>query len=205
MKAIIGKKVGMTRVVDQHDKLVAATIIVVEPNYVTQLKTKDTDGYEAVQLGVGDLRRARKPQRERIKKIGAPAGRFLAEFRNLDPKQFKLGQKVGADIFQPGDIVTVVGISRGRGFAGTVKRHNFKMGPRSHGSHNIRQPGSIGSTYPQRVIPGKRMAGHLGAARTTIKHLEVLDVQVKDSDNILVVRGSVPGVRGGRLLIKQSK
>lgn len=202
MKAIIGRKVGMTRVLED-DRLVAATVVLAEPNAVMQIKTVAQDGYDAVQLGMGDIKRANKPQQGHAKKAGVTIGRWTVEFP-LDASEETPapGSAVNVTTFQAGDVVNAVGTSKGHGFTGTVKRHNFKMGPRSHGSMNVRAPGSIGSRYPQRVIKGRRMAGHYGDERTTVKHLVVLNVL--PDQHLIVLKGSIPGVKGSRVVLTKS-
>lgn len=202
MKAIIGRKVGMTRVLED-DRLVAATVVLAEPNVVLQVKTIEKDGYQAIQLGAGDVQRANKPQQGHAKKAGATVGRWAVEVAIAEGEDaLSAGSAVEATIFQAGDIVNAVATSKGHGFTGTVKRHNFKMGPRSHGSMNVRAPGSIGSRYPQRVIKGRRMAGHYGDDRTTVQHLKVLDVL--PDQHLIVLKGSVPGVKGTRVVLHES-
>lgn len=202
MKAILGTKVGMTRYLD-GEQLVGATVIQAEPNAVTQVKTIERDGYRAIQLGAGDAKRANKPQQGHVKKAGVEVGRRFAEFRVLDESEMpEVGSPVTVTTFSVGDIVNAQATSRGRGFAGTIKRHHFKRGPKTHGSDNIRNPGSIGATFPQRVVLGRRMGGHLGDETTTVKHLEVL--AVLPEDNLIVLRGSVPGVRGANVIITGS-
>jgi large subunit ribosomal protein L3 len=202
VKAIIGRKVGMTRVLEE-DRLVAATVVLAEPNAVMQIKTVDRDGYSAVQLGVGDIKGAKKPQQGHAKKAGVEIGRWTVEFPLIETDDVPVaGSNVDVSTFQAGDIVNAMATSKGHGFTGTVKRHNFKMGPRSHGSMNVRAPGSIGSRYPQRVIKGKRMAGHYGDERTTVKHLVVLNVMPEQ--HLIVLKGSFPGVRGSRVVLTQS-
>lgn len=201
MKTIVGTKIGMTRVVDENGKMIGATIIEATPNAVTQIKTLEKDGYSAVQLGYGDFKRANKPQLEHAKKAGASVGRNFIEVRGAS-EDVKLGDSVAVDIFSAGDIVNVTGISKGHGFSGTVKRHNFAMGPRSHGSRNVRRPGSIGSVYPQHVFKGKKMPGRYGSDKTTVKHLKVVDILPED--NLIIVSGSMPGIRGSKLVISAS-
>lgn len=203
MNAIIGKKVGMTRVTDKFGRLVGATVIQATPNSITLVRTQDRDGYQALQLGHGDPKGIAKPQAGHLSVSKSVAGKTLIEVRMDGSDELPVaGSELTVDTFKPGDIVNVIATSKGRGFAGTVKRHNFRIGPRSHGSMNQRRPGSIGAQQPQRVIKGKKMSGHLGAARTTVKHLEVLDVL--PSDHLLVLRGSVPGIKGATILIKAS-
>ncbi len=202
VKAIIGRKVGMTRVLED-DRLVAATVVLAEPNAVLQVRTVERDGYSAIQLGMGDLKRANKPQQGHAKKANASVGRWAMEFKLAEGDTAPdAGSSVDVTSFAAGDVVDAMATSKGHGFTGTVKRHNFKMGPRSHGSMNVRAPGSIGSRYPQRVIKGRRMAGHYGDERTTVKHLTVLNVLPEQ--HLIVLRGSVPGVKGTRVVLTQS-
>ncbi|MBI2590171.1 50S ribosomal protein L3 [Candidatus Berkelbacteria bacterium] len=193
MKVILGRKVGMTRVATHTGEIVGATVIEALPNSVVQIRSKANDGYSALQVGYGDPSRAKKPQRTQIEKIGAQAGAILKEFR-MEGELPQVGSSLNVTQFTLGDRVSVTSTSRGRGFAGTVKRHHFHMGPRSHGSMNIREPGSIGSTYPQRTIKGKRMAGRLGGRQATVHHLEILDIL--PDEHLLVIKGAVPGIRG---------
>lgn len=212
MKALIGKKVGMTRVTDRHGNVVGATVLEVLPNTVTAVRTPERDGYAAIQLGTGDPAKAKKPQQGQLTKAGAKVGAVMREFRTdptspageagSDGAGLKLGSKLTVAVFAPGDIVNVTATSKGRGFAGTIKRHHFAQGPRSHGGMNVRAPGSIGAQRPQRVVKGRRMAGRLGGDRTTVKHLEVLDV-VPEA-HLLVLRGAVPGVRGAQVVVTAS-
>ncbi len=214
MKGIIGKKVGMTQIFDEKGQVIPVTVIQAGPCYVTQIRTEDKDGYLAVQLGFEELppkrngdSRLTQPKRGHLKRNGMdlPDLRYLREFRvrSLDVAE---GQKLSAaDVFQAGDRIDVVGTSKGRGFAGTIKRHNFNRGPKTHGqSDRERAPGSIGSTTtPGRVLKGQRMAGHMGSERVTVKNLEVV---VVDADqNLVAVRGSVPGAKGGILLLKETR
>ncbi|MBN1566134.1 MAG: 50S ribosomal protein L3 [Anaerolineae bacterium] len=210
MKGIIGKKVGMTQIFDENGQVIPVTVIQAGPCYVTQIRTEDKEGYTAVQLGFEELSpkrngnsRLTKPKRGHLQRgtLDMPDLRYLREFR-VKAIDVEEGQVLKADIFQEGDRVDVVGTSKGRGFAGTVKRHNFNRGPKTHGqSDRERAPGSIGATStPGRVFKGMRMAGRMGGDRVTVQNLEVV---VVDADkNLLAVRGSVPGAKGGILLIK---
>lgn len=213
MKGIIGKKVGMTQIYDENGQVVPVTVIEAGPCYVTQIRTEQNDGYTAVQLGFDALpkrsngqSRLNKPKQGHLARLKAdlPDLRVLREFRvkEIDVQE---GQELRADIFATGDRVDVVGTSKGRGFAGTIKRHGFNRQPKTHGaSDRTRAPGSISSTTtPGRVRKGTRMAGRMGGERVTIQNLEV--VAVDPEKNILAVRGSVPGAKGGILLIKQSR
>ncbi|MBI4032201.1 50S ribosomal protein L3 [Candidatus Berkelbacteria bacterium] len=190
----------MTRVADQHGNVVGATVLEVQPNAVTALRTVERDGYAAIQLGAGDPKHAKKPQQGQLSKANAKAGAVLREFRT--DESLELGSEMTVDVFAPGDIVNVTATSKGRGFAGTIKRHHFAQGPRSHGGMNVREPGSIGAQRPQRVVKGRRMAGRLGGDRTTVKHLEVLDVL--PDQHLLVIRGAVPGIRGAQVVVTAS-
>jgi large subunit ribosomal protein L3 len=202
ISGILGKKIGMTQIFAEGGAAVPVTAIEAGPCTVTLVKSTDTDGYNAVQLGFGESKRLNKPERGHLKKLGA--FRHLREFRSEDVTGIEPGQKVSIDIFQPGDVVDVVGTSKGRGFAGGVKRHGFSGGPKTHGqSDRHRAPGSIGGgTDPGRVWKGLRMAGHMGNARVTVRNLKVIK---SDPDrNLLLVRGAVPGARNGLLIIKKS-
>lgn len=204
MAAIIGRKLGMTQIFGEDGARVPLTVIEAGPCHVTQIKTADTDGYDAVQLGFGAVRpkRLNSPELGHLKKAGVPPVRHLHEF---DPDELdgelSLGDVVTVDAFQPGQIVRVTGTSKGKGYAGTIKRHNFKRGPKSHGSHNIRQPGSIGAAaYPARVFKGLRMSGHMGARTVTQRGLQVVDRDLER--NLLLVRGAVPGAVNGIVIVR---
>lgn len=213
MKGIIGKKVGMTQIFDDDGQVIPVTVIQAGPCYVTQVRTEEKDGYSAVQLGFEELppkrngsSRLNKPKQGHLKRgaLNLPDLRYLREFRvkELDVEE---GQLLKADVFEKGDRVDVVGMSKGRGFAGTVKRHGFNRQPKTHGqSDRERAPGSIGATStPGRVLKGTRMSGRMGGQRVTVQNLEVI---VVDADkNLLAVRGSVPGAKGGILLVKPSR
>jgi large subunit ribosomal protein L3 len=213
MKGIIGKKVGMTQIFDVDGQAVPVTVIQAGPCYVTQIRTEESNGYTAVQLGFEELpprrngdSRLNKPKRGHLHRanLNLPDLRYLREFR-VKKVDVEEGQKLTADVFQKGDRIDVVGTSKGRGFAGTVKRHHFNRAPKTHGqSDRERAPGSIGSTTtPGRVWKGQRMAGHMGDQRVTVQNLEVI---VVDADkHLLAVRGSVPGAKGGILLIKEAR
>jgi large subunit ribosomal protein L3 len=205
---ILGKKIGMTQMFRPDGQAVPVTLLKAGPCMVVQRKTPPTDGYDAVQLGLVEFikpQRINKPTAGRLKKAGVDGARFMRELP-LGPGDgdLKAGDKVLVDQFKPLDKVDVVGISKGRGFAGVVKRHHFRGGEGSHGSMFHRAPGSIGaSSYPSRVLPGMRMGGHLGHDRVTVRNLEV--VQVDAEDNVLVVKGAVPGPNGGYVLVRRSK
>jgi large subunit ribosomal protein L3 len=205
---IIGKKVGMTQIYQDDGTAVPVTVIKAGPCVVVQRKTADRDGYEAVQLGLVEERpprRVNKPLRGHFAKAGVPPTRILREFR-LEPgsESPRVGDQVLVDEFAPGELVHVTGTSKGRGFAGFVKRHHFRGGPASHGSMFHRAPGSIGaSSYPSRVWPGARMTGHMGMHRVTVKNVRV--VRVVPEKHLLLVAGSVPGPPGGYLLINKAR
>jgi large subunit ribosomal protein L3 len=197
MKGIVGRKIGMTQVFDPETGAVQpVTVIEAGPCPVTQVRTIPTDGYEAVQLAFDPVaeRKLSKGELGHLKKAGASAHRHLVEFRGQS--ELQVGETVTVETFSPGDAVKVSGTSIGKGFQGTIKRHNFKRGPVTHGSHNIRKPGSIGaSAYPSRVFKGMRMAGRMGGKRATQVGLVVHEVDVER--NLLLVRGAVPGPKSG--------
>jgi len=199
---IIGKKIGMTQVFRDNGKMEAVTLIEAGPCTITQVKMADKEGYNAVQLGFGQAKKLTKAEQGHIKELGK--FKHLREFKIADPKSVKVGDKVDVSVFQAGDYVSVAGISKGKGFAGVVKRYHFKGGPKTHGqSDRTRAPGAIGSTTtPGRVLKGLRMAGHMGVERVTVRRLEVF--KADPEKNILLVRGAVPGNRNGLLLISKT-
>ena len=205
---ILGKKIGMSQVFREDGQAVPVTLLKAGPCMVVQRKTPTADGYDAVQLGLVEFikpQRINKPTTGHLKKAGAEGARFMREF-HLRPgdDDFKAGDQVLVDQFKPKDMVDVIGISKGRGFAGVVKRHHFRGGEGSHGSMFHRAPGSIGaSSYPSRVVPGMRMGGHMGNERVTVRNLEIIDVDTQD--NVLVVKGAVPGPNGGYVVVRRSK
>jgi large subunit ribosomal protein L3 len=202
MVGIIGKKIGMTQLFDADGNVIPVTVIEAGPCVVTQVKTAAVDGYEAIQLAFADCKDKvlTKPQLGHLKKAGLKHGkRHLAEFRGS--ADLAVGDTVTVASFSEGQAVTVSGISKGKGFQGTIKRHNFARGPESHGSHNIRQPGSIGaSAYPSRVFKGMRMSGHMGSRKVTQSGLSV--VRADEESNLLMVRGAVPGARNSVVIVK---
>jgi len=204
MPAIIGRKLGMTQIFAEDGARVTLTVIEAGPCPVTQVKTEETDGYAAVQLGFGDVRPKllNKPELGHLRKANAPPVRHLHEFSPAEVGEgLAVGDVVTVSDFVPGEVIKVTGTSKGKGFAGTIKRHNFASGPKSHGSHNIRQPGSIGaSAYPSHVFKGVRMAGHMGAKRVTQRGLQV--VGADPERNILLVNGPVPGARNGIVIVR---
>ncbi|TKJ29581.1 MAG: 50S ribosomal protein L3 [Chloroflexi bacterium B3_Chlor] len=203
MKGILGKKVGMTQIFDDTGEVTPVTVIEAGPCYVTQIKTKTKDGYEAVQLGFAEAKRLNRPQRGHLPK-GVPDVRYLGELKVDDISVYEIGQKIDAGIFSVGDLVDVTGISKGKGFAGAMKRHGFAGGPATHGqSDRARAPGSIGATSsPGRVFKGKRMPGHMGSQRTTVQNLKVAIVDPER--NLLAVKGAVPGAKGGLVTVKSA-
>ena len=202
LQGFLGKKIGMSQVFSERGMVVPVTLIEAGPCIVTQVKTKDTDGYEAVQLGFDEVRRRNKPMSGHFR--ASRPSRYLREVVADDPAEFSVGQRVGVDIFEAGEKIDIIGRSKGRGFAGGMKRHGFGGGPRTHGqSDRSRAPGSIGGgTTPGKVFKGTKMAGHMGNRRITIKGLEVVAV---DSDrNILMVKGGVPGAPNSLLQIRRA-
>src|SRR5437660_8590313 len=195
INALLGKKLGMHRILDPNGAVVGATIVTAGPCYVTQLKTAERDGYEAVQIGFEESEKLNKPRIGHLS--GVPKLRHLREVRAESDSDLTLGQKFDASLFEVGDVVDVIGTSKGKGFAGVMKRHGFHGGPKTHGqSDRWRAPGSIGAgTTPGRVLKGTRMAGRMGAERVTVKNLEVLATDPERS--LLAVKGAVPGASGG--------
>jgi large subunit ribosomal protein L3 len=205
---ILGKKIGMTQMFRPDGQVVPVTLLKAGPCMVVQRKTPTTDGYDAVQLGLVENikeQRLTKPAAGHLKKAGVGGTKFLREFPlSAGDSDFKAGDQVLVDQFKPKDKVDVIGISKGRGFAGLVKRHHFGGGADTHGSMFHRAPGSIGaSSFPSRVMPGMRMAGQLGHARVTVRNLEVVEVDTED--NVLVVKGAVPGPNGGYVVVRRAK
>ncbi|HAL56272.1 MAG TPA: 50S ribosomal protein L3 [Bacteroidetes bacterium] len=208
MSSILGKKIGMTSIFDESGQMIPCTIIEAGPCYITQVKTKEKDGYDAVQLGFDEIkeRLVNKPTKGHFKRSAVKPLRLLSEFRNFNGVALQPGQEVKVDLFHQGDVVNVTGRSKGRGFQGVVKRHHFGgVGMITHGqSDRVRAPGSIGSSsYPSRVFKGMRMAGRMGGERVTVKNLRVLKVILES--NILIVKGSVPGAINSYVeIVKQS-
>jgi len=199
---LIGRKVGMTQVFQPDGTMVAVSVVQISPNTVTRIRTAERDGYTAVQIGAGERRKITKPLAGQLKDL--PRVRNIREFRLDEVDDYSVGQelKVG-EVFSAGELVDVTGVSKGQGFAGTVKRHNFSRGPKTHGSDNYRKPGSIGpGTTPGRVYKGLRMGGHMGHERVTIKKLRV--VRVDADRNLILVRGSVPGAPGALTFVKKA-
>lgn len=206
MKGMIGKKVGMTQIFDEKGNVVPVTVIEAGPCYVTQVRNDERDGYTAVQVGFGETKPARltKGQLGHLQKNNLPALRHLREFRvrGSDAVDVAEGAEIKVDVFEKGELVDVIGTSKGRGFAGTIKRHHFNRGPKTHGqSDRERAPGSVGMcAMPGRTLKGKRMAGRMGNDRVTMQNLEV--VVVDPDKNLLAVKGSIPGANGGIVMIR---
>lgn len=200
MKYAIGQKLAMSQIFDEEGRATAVTFVRVDPMTVTQIKTKEQDGYNAVQIASGAKKHPTKPLQGHIKKAGLATARWLKEWRG-DEDGFTVGQKLDASVFAKGDTVRVSGTVKGRGFQGVVKRHGFHGAPATHGTkHAHREPGSVGATWPQRIIKGKRMAGRMGGNRVTVRNLTIADVLAEK--NLLVLTGGVPGHRGSFLEIK---
>lgn len=203
---ILGTKLGMTQVFDEAGKAIPVTVVQAGPCTVTQVKTVQTDGYSAIQVGYGDVsqKALNKPELGHLAKSGASPVRHLCEYRLENSAQYELGQQIKADAFAAGQVVDVIGTSIGRGFAGYQRRHNFKRGPMAHGSKNHRLPGSTGAgTTPGRVYPGKRMAGRLGGGQVTVRKLTV--VRVDAERNLLLIKGAVPGKPGALVNVLPAK
>ena len=202
LQGFLGKKIGMTQIFREDGRVVPVTVIEAGPCVVTQVKTKETDGYEAVQLGFGEVKRRNKPLSGHLK--NSRLSRYLREVAADDASEFQVGQTIGGDIFEPGEKVDIIGKSKGRGFAGVMKRWNFKGGPRTHGqSDRSKAPGSIGGgTTPGRVYKGMKMGGHMGNRRITVKGLEIIEVDTER--NLLIVKGGIPGATNSLVQIRRA-
>ena len=204
-KAILGRKLGMTQIFDENGKVVPVTVIEAGPCVVTQIKTAEKDGYDAIQVGFDDIREklVNKPRQGQFKKAGASLKRILREFRLEDISTFELGQEILADVFDAGERVDVSGVSKGKGFQGVIKRWNAARGPMSHGSKFHRAPGSMGaSSDPSRTFKNKHMPGHMGNVNTTILNLKV--AKVMPEKNLILIKGGVPGPNKGYVVIKSA-
>ena len=204
-KGLIGKKVGMTQIFDEKGMIIPVTVIEAGPCVVAQVKTVETDGYNAIQLGFGEVKSSKvnKPKAGHFAKANVEAKKHLREFRCEEPAEVKVGDEVKADVFAQGEKVDIQGISKGKGFQGVIKRHGQHRGPMGHGSMYHRRPGSMGSTStPGRVFKGKKLPGHMGVQKITIQNLEIIKVDM--DKNVLLVKGSVPGPKGAILKIKSS-
>jgi len=204
MKGILGRKIGMTQVFTNSGKLIPVTIVSVEPNVVTQIKTKETDGYEAIQLGFDTKREklATKASAGHTSKANTTPKRFFKEIRGVDVNNYSLGQEINASIFEAGEVVDVTGTTKGKGFQGVIKRHGQSRGPMGHGSHYHRKPGSMGTMRPMRVFKGKNLPGHMGLLTVTIQNLEIVAVDLEN--NCLLVKGNVPGAKDSLVIIKSA-
>ena len=199
MKTLLGTKLGMTQLLAEDGKAIPVTLIQAGPVTVTQVKTVETDGYNAVQVAYGEGKNLSKAVAGHVKPAQV-SPKFIREFRVDEPSTFKVGDTIDVSQFSLGEMVNATGTSKGKGFAGTVKRHNFNTSKKTHGGNgNVRKPGSIGSMYPQRVFKGKRMAGHMGAERVTVKNLEV--AYIDPETNLIGVKGAVPGPRKGLIIL----
>ncbi len=204
MKGILGKKLGMSQVFTEDGNVVPVTVIEAGPCVVLQKKTPETDGYVAIQIGYEDKKehRANKPEKGHAAKAGTAPKRVIREIRNVDLDSYELGQEIKVDIFSEGELVDITGISKGKGFAGAIKRHNQSRGPMAHGSRYHRGPGSLGAIAPNRVFKGQTLPGRMGGERVTIQNLEI--VKVIPEQNLILVKGSVPGTRKSYLTIKSA-
>ena len=204
MKGILGRKIGMTQVFTKSNKVVPVTVISVEPNVVTQIKTKENDGYEAIQLGFDTKREklATKASVGHTNKANTTPKRFFKEIRGVDINNYSLGQEIKVDIFEAGEVVDVTGTTKGKGFQGVIKRHNQSRGPMGHGSHYNRKPGSMGTMRPMRVFKGKKLPGHMGTLTVTIQNLEIVAVDLEN--NCILVKGNVPGAKDSLVIIKSA-
>ena len=204
MKGILGRKIGMTGVFAKDGKLIPVTVIEIEPNIVTQIKTKETDGYEAIQLASVNKREklSNKPEQGHFKKSNSTPKRFLKEIRGVDVSSYSIGQELKADVFTEGEIVDVTGTSKGKGFQGVIKRHNQSRGPMGHGSQYHRGVGSLGTMLPMRVLPGKKMPGQMGGDKVTIQNLEIIQIDLEN--NVILIKGNVPGPKKSLVLVKSA-
>ena len=203
-KGILGRKIGMTQVFAKNGKLTPVTVIAVEPNYVSQIKTVETDGYNAIQLAAFDKREklSNKPEQGHLKKANVSPKRFLKEIRNVDVSAYTLGGEVKADIFTVGEMVDVSGVSKGKGFQGVIKRYGQSRGPMGHGSQYHRGVGSLGTLLPMHVLKGKKLPGHMGHKLVTVQNLEVVEIDLEN--NIILVKGNVPGPKKSLVIIKSA-
>jgi len=203
-KALLGKKIGMTTIFDENTNAIPVTVILSGNNYVVQKKTVDTDGYDAIQVGFDDKKAklAKKTEQGHFAKAGVPVKKFVKEFRLEDISGYEPGQELTVDTFAAGDRIDVVGISKGKGFAGAIKRYHFNRGAMGHGSMYHRRPGSGGATAPARVLKGSRMPGHMGHVQVTVQNLEI--VKVIAEHNLILVKGAIPGPRKGYVVLKNT-
>ncbi len=203
MKGILGRKIGMTQVFTHDGKLIPVTVVEVAPNTVMQVKSVESDGYNAIQLGVFEKKEknATKPEMGRAKKANTTPKRFLKEIRDYEGT-YNVGDVIDAGVFEVGDVIDVTGTSKGKGFTGVIKRHNQSRGPETHGSRYHRRPGSMGTMLPKRVLKGKKLSGHMGVDTVTIQNLEVIEVNV--NENYILVSGNIPGAKDSLVFIKSA-
>lgn len=203
-KGILGRKLGMTQVFSKDGKLIPVTVVEVEPNIVTQIKTKETDGYEAIQLGFDTKREklSNKALNGHLAKANTAPKRFLKEIRGVDVSKYELGQELDCQVFEEGQMVDVTGTSKGKGFQGVIKRYNQSRGPMGHGSQYHRGVGSLGTLRPMRVLKGKKLPGHMGNVTVTMQNLEV--VAVNKEENVILIKGNVPGPKKSLVIIKSA-
>jgi 50S ribosomal protein L3 len=203
-KGILGRKLGMTQVFAKNGKLIPVTVVEVEPNVVTQIKTNETDGYEAIQLGFDTKREklSNKAEKGHLAKANTAPKRFLKEIRGVDVSKYQIGQELTVEVFEEGEVVDVTGISKGKGFQGVIKRYNQSRGPMGHGSQYHRGVGSLGTMRPMRVFKGKKLPGHMGHETVTMQNLEV--VAVMPEENVILIKGNVPGVKKSLVIIKSA-
>ncbi|MBF8807162.1 MAG: 50S ribosomal protein L3 [Enterococcus lacertideformus] len=203
-KGILGKKVGMTQIFTESGELIPVTVVEATPNVVLQVKTMETDGYEAIQVGYQDMREvlSNKPAKGHVAKANTAPKRFIREFKNVELGEYEVGKEITVDVFQAGDIIDVTGTTKGKGFQGVIKRHGQSRGPMAHGSRYHRRPGSMGPVAPNRVFKNKRLAGRMGGNRVTIQNLEV--VRVDAERNVILIKGNVPGAKKSLITIKSA-
>lgn len=203
-KGILGRKLGMTQVFEKNGKLVPVTVVEVEPNVVTQIKTTENDGYEAIQLGFDTKREklSNKAEKGHLAKANTAPKRFLKEIRGVDISKYELGQELTVEVFEEGEMVDVTGISKGKGFQGVIKRYNQSRGPMGHGSQYHRGVGSLGTMRPMRVFKGKKLPGHMGHVTVTMQNLEI--VAVMKDENVILIKGNVPGAKKSLVIIKSA-
>jgi large subunit ribosomal protein L3 len=198
MRALLAEKLEMTHIFDETGNFVPVTILLATPSVVTQVKTQKVDGYEAIQIGFGNKKNHKKPQIGHLAKADIMAKK-LTEIEIEANKEYKIGDKIDLSIFDEGEKIILQGLSKGKGFAGTIKRHNFHRGPKTHGSHNYRAPGSIGAGFPQHVFKGQKLPGRMGGALTTVKNNRI--ARLMPEENLILIRGAVPGPKKGIVLV----
>ena len=203
-KGILGKKVGMTQIFTESGELIPVTVVEATPNVVLQVKTVETDVYEAIQVGYQDKREvlSNKPAKGHVAKANTAPKRFIKEFKNVELGEYEVGKEIRVDVFQAGDVVDVTGTTKGKGFQGAIKRHGQSRGPMSHGSRYHRRPGSMGPVAPNRVFKNKRLAGRMGGDRVTIQNLEVVKVDVER--NVILIKGNIPGAKKSLITFKSA-